>query len=169
MRVPLIALATATVVIGCASASSASKTDVRPPLAARLGPGAKTGDPIPLRFDPTMKVVISKAANLPAAPYSDAQAARGEKVYDNTCATCHQADNLVGAQFVQNWNDRRVGDFHSLVRATMPVDNPGGLTDQQYLDVVAYILKANHAAPSMDSLSADTTIMRGRKISVRNP
>jgi cytochrome c len=159
-----------TFAIGCASAGSGSSgTDVRPPLAARLGPDAKTGSPVPLRFDPNAKVVISRAANLPVAPFTAAQAARGEKVYDATCATCHQADNLIGAGFVQNWNDRRVGDFHALVRATMPVDNPGGLKDQEYLDVVAYILKANKAAPTTDSLSADTTIMRGRKISVRNP
>ena len=74
-----------------------------------------------------------------------AQAARGEKVYDQTCGTCHQPGQFVGQEFVESWNDRRVYDFYSLVRGTMPLDNPGGLKDQEYLDVVAYLLQANHA------------------------
>ena len=48
----------------------------------------------------------------------------------------------------------------------MPVDNPGGLKEQDYLDITAYLLKVNHAPASRDTLSPDTTIMRGRKISV---
>ena len=36
-------------------------------------------------------------------------------------------------------------DFYSLVRATMPLDKPGGMKEQEYLDVVAYLLQANHA------------------------
>ena len=86
-----------------------------------------------------------------------------------TCASCHQNEKFIGKEFVDNWGDRRVGDFYTLIRNTMPVDNPGGLKEQEYLDVTAYLLKANHAEPKGDSLSTDTTVMRGRKISVRNP
>jgi mono/diheme cytochrome c family protein len=149
-------------VVGCAAAT----TNFRPPLEARLGAGAKTGSPVPLRFDPNAKVVIARVANLPPAPYTAAQAARGEQVYNSTCASCHQNEKFIGKEFVDNWGDRRVGDFYQLVRQTMPVDNPGGLKDQQYLDVTAYILKANHATATTDSLSPDTTIMRGRKIGI---
>ena len=149
--------------VGCAAAT----TNFRPPLEARLGAGAKTGAPVALRFDPNAKVVITRYANLPAAPYTAAQAQRGEQVYSSTCAACHQNEKFIGKEFVDNWGDRRVGDFFQLVRQTMPVDNPGSLKDQQYLDVTAYILKANHAPATTDSLSADTTIMRGRKIGVR--
>jgi mono/diheme cytochrome c family protein len=148
--------------VGCAAAAA----NVRAPLGAKLGPEAKTGAPVPLRFDPNAKVVITRVANLPPAPYTEAQAARGEQVYNGTCASCHQNEKFIGKEFVDNWGDRRVGDFYALVRNTMPVDNPGGLKDQQYLDVTAYLLKANHAAPSTDSLSTDTTIMRGRKIGI---
>ena len=159
-------LAGATLIVGCASAAA---TNVLTPLGAHLTADAKTGPSVPLRFDPNAHVVISKAGSLPAASYAAEQATRGEKVFDQTCATCHQPEKFIGAEFVQNWNDRRVGDFYSLVRSTMPVDNPGGLKEQEYLDVTAYLLKANHAEPKADSLSTDTTVMRGRKISVRNP
>ena len=70
---------------------------------------------------------------------------------------------------MENWNDRRVYDFYALVRATMPLDNPGGLKDGEYLDVVAYVLQANHATPGRDSLKADTLALRGTKIAVRFP
>jgi mono/diheme cytochrome c family protein len=168
-------MAVATVVVGCATAASSTSTSTSPsavasgpypPLGARLTPAAKTGPQVPLRFDPNAHVVIATVPDLPAASFSGAQATRGEQVFDQTCATCHQPDRFIGPNFVDAWNDRRVNDFYSLVRSTMPVDNPGGLKDQEYLDVVAYLLKANHATPTADSLSADTTAMREHKISV---
>ena len=158
----LFVLGTIAAAVGCAAAT----TNARPPLEARLGAGAKTGAPVPLRIDPNAKVVIHRYTELPAAPYTAAQADRGEQVYNAVCASCHQNEKFIGQQFVDAWGDRRVGDFYTLLRNTMPVDNPGGLKDQQYLDVTAYLLKANHAAASTDSLSTDTTIMRGRKIGI---
>jgi len=164
----LMVLAGAFVAAGCASA--ASTTNVRPPLAATLTTGAKTGAPVPLRFDPTAKVIISSAANLPPASFLPSQAERGHLVYENTCGTCHQPGQLVGQGFVEAWNDRRVYDFYALVRSTMPLDNPGGMKEQEYLDVVAYLLQANHhTPPSRDSLKADTAALRSTKISVRFP
>jgi mono/diheme cytochrome c family protein len=152
-------------IIGCASATATSSA-VLAPLGAHLTPAARTGPTIPLRFDPNAKVVIARTPNLPAASFGSDQATRGQVVYEETCATCHQPDLFIGPRFVEAWNDRRVGDFYSLVRATMPVDNPGGMKEQEYIDVVAYLLKANHATQGPDTLSTDTTVMRGRKISV---
>jgi S-disulfanyl-L-cysteine oxidoreductase SoxD len=153
-------------VVGCASAAA---TNVRPPLGARLTPGAKTGPTVPLRVDPNARVILSSAAGLPPASYLPSQAARGEKVYAETCGQCHQPAQLIGQNFVESWNDRRVYDFYALVRGTMPLDNPGGLKEQEYIDVVAYLLQANKAAPGPDSLRADTTALRAHKIAVRNP
>jgi mono/diheme cytochrome c family protein len=153
-------------VAGCVAARQSMSA--RPPLEAHLLPGAKTGEPVPLRFDPNAKVVIARVANLPPAPYSAAQAARGEQVFNQTCGACHTGERFIGQQFVDNWGDRRVGDFYALIRSTMPVDNPGGLKDQDYLDVTAYLLKVNHAPalPAPVSLSTDTTVLRGHRIAV---
>jgi mono/diheme cytochrome c family protein len=156
----------ATVIAGCASAAA---TNVLTPLGAHLTPRALTGAPVALRVDPNAHVILSSAANLPAASYAASQAARGQVVFNSTCANCHSNESLIGQTFVQSWNDRRVYDFYSLVRSTMPLDNPGGLTDQQYLDVVSYLLQANHAAAGADSLRADTVSMRAHKIAVHFP
>jgi hypothetical protein len=43
------------------------------------------------------------------------------------------------------------------------------LKDQEYLDVIAYLLKANHAPAGPDSLAADTAALRSHKIDVHYP
>jgi S-disulfanyl-L-cysteine oxidoreductase SoxD len=161
-----IALFTVCALTACAT-SSRSATDFRSPLGAVLSPGAATGTPVPLRVDPGAKVILSTASNLPPASYLPSQAQRGERVYQATCAMCHAGGELVGDRFVVSWKDRRVYDLYALIRSTMPLDNPGGLKDGEYLDVVAYLLQANkHASPGSDSLRADTASMRKTKIAV---
>jgi mono/diheme cytochrome c family protein len=163
----LLAFLGATAVAACATGVRPA-TDIRAPLSATLGPGAATGAPTPLRFDPTAKVIISTAGNLPAASYLPSQAERGEKVYQGSCGMCHAAGELVGDRFVATWKDRRVYDLYALIRSTMPLDDPGGLKDGEYLDVVAYLLQANkHASPAADSLRADTASLRKTKIDVK--
>ena len=167
MRVSGWIAGSALAVVGCATAVT---TNVRPPLGASLTPSAKTGEQVALRHDPTARVILSNASGLPAASFLPSQATRGASVYAETCGTCHQPGQLIGQNFVELWNDRRVYDFYSLVRSTMPLDNPGGMKEQEYIDVVAYLLQANHqASPRPDSLKADTASLRGTKIAVRFP
>jgi mono/diheme cytochrome c family protein len=149
-----------------AAACARARVDVRAPLGAYLTPAAHTGAPIPLHFDPNAKVIRSSAAGLPPASYLPSQAARGEKVYEQTCGTCHGPGQLIGQGFVESWNDRRVYDLYAIVRGTMPLDKPGGMTEQEYLDVVAYLLQANHAPPGRDSLATDTVTLRKTRIAV---
>ncbi len=49
----------------------------------------------------------------------------------------------------------------------MPVDNPGSMKEDEYLAIVAYLLQANHAQAGPDSVKADTSYMRNKKIAVR--
>jgi len=152
--------------VGCASAASGPVPAVRVPLGAHLTAGAPTGAPIPLRIDPNARVVRSTAPNLPPATYWPLQADQGEKVFNQTCAQCHARAQFVGPAFVESWNDHRVSEFYTLIRGTMPQNNPGGLKDEEYLAVVAYLLKANHASVGKDSIGTDSVSLRGRKISV---
>ncbi|HEY2375612.1 MAG TPA: cytochrome c [Gemmatimonadaceae bacterium] len=156
------------VVAGCAS-GAASAGRVLTPLGAHLTADSKTGAPVPLRIDPNARVVRTTTPNLPAATYWPAQADRGEKVFTQVCAMCHAQSQFIGQAFVENWNDHRVSDFYTLIRSTMPLNNPGGLKDDEYLAVVAYLLKANHASAGQDSLGTDSLSLRHRKIGVRFP
>src|SRR4051812_38922389 len=162
------AVAWTALIVGCAT-SGAVATTVRTPLGAQLTTAAPTGAPIPLRFDSTARVIRSTATNLPPATYWPAQAEQGERVFNQTCAMCHARSQFVGQSFVESWNDRRVFDFYALVRSTMPLTNPGGLKENEYLALVSYLLKANHAEAGPDSLRSDTLALRSRKIAVRFP
>ena len=166
MRLSRWPIASAVVlVVACATTAP----NIRPPLGAHLTAAALTGAPVPLRRDPNAKVVLSNAASLPPASYVAAQAEHGSQVYDQTCGMCHTADEHRGEAFVQNWNDRRVYDLYAVVSGTMPLDKPGGLTQQQYIDVIAYLLRANHATAGPDSLKPDTVALRAHKIAVHYP
>ena len=44
----------------------------------------------------------------------------------------------------------------ALVRETMPQDNPGGLSDEDYADVLAYMLEANDFPPCDCELTVDS-------------
>jgi mono/diheme cytochrome c family protein len=162
-----IVLALSATLSGCAMATTPNLVS---PLGAFLSPAAMTGAPVALRTDPNAKVIISTAKDLPAASYLPSQAERGAKIYAQTCGTCHGPGTLVGEGFVTQWNDRRVYDLYALVRGTMPLDNPAGMKDGEYLDVIAYLLHANkHRSSGTDSLRADTTALRKTRIAVGTP
>jgi mono/diheme cytochrome c family protein len=166
-RPTVITLAAASFACATAYACATAAPNVISPLGAYLTPAAHTGPVVPLRADPNAKVILSSAAGLPPASFLPSQATRGAELYSRRCGACHANGQLVGAGFVQSWNDRRVYDLYALVRATMPLSNPGGLTDGEYLDVVAYLLQANkQASPRPDSLRADTASMRATRIAI---
>jgi mono/diheme cytochrome c family protein len=160
-------LALTTVLGACAYGAA---TNIRAPLGATLTAGARTGAPVPLRVDPNARVILSTAAGLPTASYLPSQAQRGGALYEESCGRCHAAGQLIGQGFVETWNNRRLYDLYALVRATMPLDNPGGMKDGEYLDLIAYMLQANkHASGGADSLKADTVALRGTRIAVGAP
>ncbi|MFI5311339.1 MAG: c-type cytochrome [Gemmatimonadales bacterium] len=141
--------------------------NVRPPLGAVLSSGARTGPQVPLRVDPNAKVILSSAAGLPAASFLPSQAQRGATLYEESCGRCHIGGQLIGQGFAESWDNRRVYDLYALIRGTMPLDNPGGMKEGEYLDVIAYLLQVNkHASGGADSLKADTLTMRSTRITV---
>jgi quinoprotein glucose dehydrogenase len=83
--------------------------------------------------------------------YTELQAARGAAGFAQSCAVCHggslggvgEAPALAGAQFVSDFNGLTVGDLFERIRTTMPLNNPGALSRDQYADILAFMLKAN--------------------------
>ena len=99
-----------------------------------------------------------------AGVYKEEQAARGDTVFQRSCLSCHTPGFHSDEQFRMNWIGRTVYDLFKLLKTTMPEDNIGGLSDDDYTRVVAYILKLNGFPAGADSLSSDSTAQRRIKI-----
>jgi mono/diheme cytochrome c family protein len=109
----------------------------------------------------------SAAGAAPAGTYTAEQAKRGEKVYNETCAACHLTEEFSGEDFKLNWHGRSAFDLFSSLRTTMPQDNPGGLSAQQYSDVIAYIFKINGAPAGNAALPIEADALKKVKIEIK--
>ena len=73
-----------------------------------------------------------------------------------------------GPTFASTWNGRRVADLYDLLYSTMPLDAPGSLTEQQYADVVAYMLQLNGHPAGTSALPANPAALRKVRIDIRS-
>jgi mono/diheme cytochrome c family protein len=86
--------------------------------------------------------------------YTAEQAGRGETTFGMSCAECHPPATLSGTGFQRNWSGTARSLFEFL-DATMPEDDPGGLSRLAYADVLAYIFQLNGYPPGERELPSD--------------
>ena len=110
----------------------------------------------------------SKKSTL-AGVYTEEQAAKGDSEHQANCVACHGAENYSGEKFVKDWVGRTAFDLFDHLKATMPEDNPGGLSAQQYTDIIAYIFKVNGLPSGTTVLPADPEALRLIKIELKAP
>jgi len=99
--------------------------------------------------------------------FTAAQARRGRRVYTQNCESCHgpelkggeMAPSIAGSDFIVFWTELPVGTLFERIRVSMPEDGPGRLTDEEYTDVVAYLLDANDYPAGETELPADKTAL----------
>lgn len=114
------------------------------------------------------KGAAQNSAPQPAeATVTEAQAERGATAFRQNCLNCHIARQFAGPAFERARSGQPLFEFFDQIRSTMPQDEPGRLTRQQYADIVAYILKENtyatgktEIAPTDDALKK----LRFRKV-----
>jgi len=117
--------------------------------------------------------------------YTAAQADRGKAYFAGSCRTCHLAEQpaatrgegsepapgpgvRMGSQLIvipltgQGFLEYRhsVGDLYLKTRTTMPIEYPDALSEQSYLDIVAYLLKAKGYPAGRRELTGDLEAMR---------
>jgi len=116
----------------------------------------------PLLAQTAQTTQTAPAAERPASAgvYTEAQAAEGETVYRAACSACHVPSDQSGPQFKLNWVGRTVWEYWAGLKKTMPEDNVGGLSNDEYTRVVAYILRLNGYPAGADSLSSDSTSLK---------
>ncbi len=97
--------------------------------------------------------------------FTEAQVARGERDYGRSCERCHGVDltgdpsmeipALQEAPFLEEWKGRTLKDLFDRIKRSMPADEPDSLTTRAYVDIVAYLLNANHFPSGSRELSRD--------------
>ena len=100
--------------------------------------GPSTADTTPAPTDQSAAMISEDAGY-----YTAEQSRRGQEVFEGICAECHYASEFRGRDFEWTWRRQTARDLFERMAETMPEDNPGSLTDQQYVDVVAYVLSLN--------------------------
>ncbi len=96
-------------------------------------------------------------------PLAADQVERGQTVFRENCATCHGRDlggesqfpALVGSAFEDRWAGKTLGELYTYVHDNMPLGQAGSLSDEQYADVVAYVLAQNGLATGDQPFAPD--------------
>ena len=107
------------------------------------------------------QAVFGQAKAVSEGVYTAAQADRGQKQYEATCAGCHETSQFMGNDFAASWGGKPVHDLFDKVKTTMPEDNPGSLKPQQYADILAYFFRLNKFATGSAELKGDPAELKG--------
>jgi alcohol dehydrogenase (cytochrome c) len=102
------------------------------------------------------------------ASFTEEQMAAGLAAYQSNCSQgCHQNDlqgggpiaALSGPAFTSVWNNRTVADLIESMQSAMPPTNVGGLPQQTYIDLAAFILAANGGEAAELTLQLDSAAL----------
>ena len=89
--------------------------------------------------------------------YTAAQAKRGEAVFDVYCLKCHStAFERTG--FIERWREDKLTGVFSFISTRMPRDYPGSRSQNEYLDIAAYILSNNDVPAGAQELTFDALV-----------
>ncbi len=69
--------------------------------------------------------------------YDKNQAKSGEVLYEQHCLVCH--DKNYFRPVLERWNGQSLAVFFDVMAGSMPESNPGGLLDDEYVDILAYL------------------------------
>ena len=97
--------------------------------------------------------------------YTKAQADGAKEQYEKICAECHAftvaakkkpKDKPLGEDpFFEEWTGRPLSELVSLIHLTMPDDGSADVSEDEAINLVAYILQQNGFAPGSAALSKD--------------
>jgi hypothetical protein len=135
---------------------------------------------------PTFEVVACQAAIRTTwdGVYTDAQAQRGEAIFNDTCAKCHGREGsgtsdatdpchdmtpttpscaLRGDRFMANWSSMTLQNLFDRVRWSMPQDKPQTLTRVDTTLLMAYLLRINGFPAGSIELPTDASLLNRLK------
>jgi mono/diheme cytochrome c family protein len=102
------------------------------------------------------------ATELKPLTFTAAQVTAGRRTYGSGCSGCHGEElqgldggpPLTGATF-ERWFEGPVSALYEFVSTNMPADNPGALTEMQYISLIAFMAAENGLMPGDVPLPAE--------------
>lgn len=108
--------------------------------------------------------------------YAALQSSSGKTIYNARCASCHLEDlsgsagpALAGTNFMGAWSGKTTSDLFGVIKGSMPQGAEGSLSNDEYLNVVAYILEANGHTAGVRPLDANSAIPIGVAVTGARP
>ncbi|WP_321934748.1 MULTISPECIES: c-type cytochrome [unclassified Paraburkholderia] len=109
-----------------------------------------------------IKVSATTGGNAPE--FDHEQVEHGQHIYSESCAKCHGAQlegitapALSGPAFAPTANSHlTIGGIYQYMSTNMPADRPGKMTDQEYADLMAYLLYTNGYDAGNTKLTSET-------------
>jgi S-disulfanyl-L-cysteine oxidoreductase SoxD len=122
-------------------------------------------------------VILSAPAIAQSAParsttagvYNREQASRGQDVYLGQCRSCHTPEAHASATFQATWNGKSLAELFGYLRDRMPKSEPGTLSEQEYIDVLTYLLRLNRMPAGSEELPADAATLKAIRFETTTP
>ncbi|WP_321789078.1 c-type cytochrome [Paraburkholderia sp. J94] len=113
-----------------------------------------------------MIVKVSASTGGAAPSFDQEQVAHGQHLYADSCAKCHgaqlegiNAPALSGPAFAPAANSHlTIGGIYQYMSTNMPADRPGKMSDQDYADLMAFLLYTNGYDASSAKLTSDAAL-----------
>ena len=120
----------------------------------------------PLGQDLRAQSITSAPASIRDGVFTAEQARRGQAAYTGPCDRCHgykldgASDDpdmlpgppVAGPKFLRKWNGRTLAALVEYLSVTMPANNPGYLSADEWADIVAYMLAVSGMPAGPDTL-----------------
>ncbi len=116
--------------------------------------------------------LFQAATSVKDGVYTDPQAGRGKEIYASACTGCHgetlegsgQIPPLAGPEFLNDWKGQTLADLFDKMKTTMPADSPGKLTNEQNIDLLAFLLSFNKFPAGSAELKYDLPVLQRIRI-----
>jgi quinoprotein glucose dehydrogenase len=117
----------------------------------------------------SISALSASAVSIWDGVYTDMQARRGASIYPVACGKCHgyqlngapddpdmfSTPPIGGSKFLRDWEGRTLASLMEYTRTTMPANNPGFLSEQEFADVLAYMLYVSGNPAGAEEMSTD--------------
>lgn len=111
-----------------------------------------------------LAMLVMLPASADEIPFTAEQAELGKDIYKETCQICHGTTlsngqfgtPLRGSFFRNKWAGKTLGELFVFTAESMPPDNKGSLTPEQYAAALTYILSRNDLPAGTTELPTDS-------------